>query len=758
MQTVIKIRNLDCPNCARELQELLERTEGISSASVDFLNQRIALFYTDGQALARAEDVISHFEDVEIVRESAGGKVIHIRNLHCANCALELQEELCEIEGITQANVDFINQRVTLAASSQTAWDKAIYLISHFEKVQIIDENAPPRKERHLKEVVSVAVALLFFIPALIFSFQSGYEWLSLGLFLAAFAAAGWSVVLSVLQNIPRAFKNGFHGGVLLDENTLMLIASIGAFVIGEWMEGAAVMLLYQIGEYLQALAVGSSRNAITKLVKLKSDSAIRLTEEGQEEVMPEALAVGDTVLIRRGDKVAVDCTLIEGATQLDTKSLTGEAYLREVSAGDEMLAGSVNEGNAVKAQVLRAYSDSAVAKILNMVENATSQKAKPEKFITRFARFYTPIVVCIALLVAVIPPLFDGYNFTRWVLSALNFLVISCPCALIISVPLTYFSGIGRLAREGILSKGAVYLDTLASVKTVAFDKTGTLTEGEFSVVGVKGEERALPLAAAVEKLSAHPLAQAFAEVETPYTAENCREHAGMGLSATVDGKRVLVGSLRLMQAHQIKVQEVYGVASVVYVAEEGEYLGCIFIEDKLKEEVHETLTSLKELGVGYIAVLTGDTQERAEELLKTLPIDEICAHLMPEEKPERAQALKERGTLLYVGDGINDTPVMTVSDLALSMGKLGSDAAIEASDMVLVSDRLSALPKAFKVAKKTRKIVFENIVFSIAVKAAFMVLSLCGVLPLWLAVLADVGVMLLAVLNSMRMRLKIK
>lgn len=684
-------------------------------------------------------------------------KVIKIRNLDCAACAAELQEELSGLEGVSEVSVDFVGQRVTLSHEGDQALERAIRHISSFEEVEIVDGNAPQKKERHLKELLSIAVSAAFFIPALVLHLIGGYDWIAFGLFLASFAAAGWSVVLSVGRNLVRAFRNGFHPGVLLDENLLMLIAAVGAFAIRQDMEGAIVMLLYQIGEYLQGLAVGSSRGAITRLMSLKSDSAIRLTDGEQQEVDPEDLRPGDVILLRRGDKVPADCRLLDESASLDTKSMTGESYLKEVRKGGEMLSGCVNEGNAVRAEVLRPVSESAVAKILELVENSASQKAKPEKFITRFSRWYTPIVVLIAVIVAVVPPLFQNYNFGEWIVPALNFLVISCPCALIISVPLTYFSGVGTLARYGVLAKGAVYLDNLAAVKTAAFDKTGTLTEGKFTVGKINGQDRVLQLAAAVERASSHPLAQAFEGVDCP-AAERVEELAGRGLKGFVNGKTVLVGSYKLMREQCIVCEEVHSAALVVYVAEDGAFLGSVEIEDRLRPEAKEALEGLKRAGVGTIAVLTGDTKARAQASLAGLPVDEICSELLPQEKPERAQQLRQGGKLMYVGDGINDTPVMTVSDVSVAMGGLGSDAAIEASDFVLATDNLNALPKAVKGAKKTKKIVIENIVFSIAIKVVLMILSLLGLLPLWIAVFGDTGVMLLAVLNSMRMRAKIK
>lgn len=680
-------------------------------------------------------------------------RVIRIKNLDCAACAAELKEELEELKDIEEAAVDFINQRVTLSYNTPEAFSGAVELIAGFEEVEIVDGNAPRKKESHLKEIVSIALSALFFVPGLVLHFVGGVpEWLPLALFLASFAAAGWEVVLTVCKNFAKLFRS-FRLSLLFDENFLMLIAAVGAFALGEGMEGAAVMLLYEIGELLQAVAVGSSRGAIAKLMELKSDSAILLEGEEQREVAPEELKKGDVILLRKGDKVPADCTLLSGESAFDTKSITGESYLRECGEGAELLAGFLNAGNAVTARVDSPSEESAVAKILEMVENASSQKAKPEKFITRFARIYTPVVVGLAVLIAVVPPLFMGFDFAPWIMRALNFLVISCPCALIISVPLTYFSGVGVLAKHGVLCKGAVCLDTLSKVQTAAFDKTGTLTEGKFTLAGCSSE-RALSLIAAVERASSHPFAEAFRSTETPFHAKNVQEIAGMGLAADIEGKEVLVGSRRLMEEHSIALPELQSPHAVVFCAEDGAFVGYAELEDKLRPDAEAALKGLKEAGVKKIAVLSGDTEERAKAALSGLPVDELKAGLLPEEKPLAARALKGEGALLYVGDGINDTPVMAESDIAAAMGGLGSDAAIEASDMVLASDSLKGLPKAMRAAKKTRRIVMQNIVGSIAIKAALMVLSIMGFVPLWAAVFGDVGVMLLAVLNSLRMR----
>lgn len=692
-------------------------------------------------------------------------KLVKIENLDCAACAAELEEELSAIEGLKEVSVDFVTQRVTYDYETDGANERAIDTISHFEEVRIVDGSAPRKKEKHLKEILSIVIAALFFLPALVLEYTAGGsawgKWTSFGLYLGAFAAAGWLVVWAAARNVPKVFKNGFHPALLLDENLLMILAAAGAFALGQNMEGAIVMLLYDIGELLQSIAVASSRKSISSLAALKSATAVLIDGDGQREVDADELKAGDTVLIRKGDKIPADCVLREGVALLDTKSLTGEPVFREVNVGEEMLAGCVSTGGVVRAEVVRPSSESAVQKILDLVENSASKKAAPEKFITRFARWYTPAVVLVALLIAVLPPLIvnmhDGAVWSKWVLSALNLLVISCPCALIISVPLTYFSGVGSLAKCGVLAKGATYLDALAKVKAAAFDKTGTLTEGKFRVYRVNGE-RALHLAAAAERGSSHPLADALKEIETPCVAENAQELAGMGLRCQVEGKEVLVGGARLMRENNVEFTEPDGVHAVVYVAEEGRLVGSVEFEDCVKADAKEALEALKRAGVEHVAVLTGDSKARAEAALKGLPVDEICADLLPEEKPARAEKLKAHGALLYAGDGINDTPVMAVSDVAVSMGALGSDAAIEASDLVLASDSLSALPKALKTAKKTRKIVTENIVFSIAVKVALMALSVAGLIPLWAAVLGDVGVMLLAVINSMRMRRRIK
>lgn len=684
-------------------------------------------------------------------------KVLQLQGLDCANCAAELESEIAKIAGVSFASLSFVNQKLTVEYDNEETLRKIIDSANHFEEVRVVEK--PVKKEKPVKEWLLIAASALLFVGGFLF------EWFSLRIlsyicFAAAYFAVGTPVLLATSKNIAK--------GKFFDENFLMTLASIGAVCIGEIGEGVAVMLLYQIGETLQGMAVASSRQSVTALMELKSEEATLLCGGEQTQVSPEELKIGDRVLVKAGEKVPVDGALLGEVALLDTKSLTGEAKLKVVQTGGEMLSGCINAGNAFEMKVLRPYTDSAVCKILDLVENAASGKAAPEKFITKFARIYTPVVCALALALAIFAPLVSGLAIDgrlyfkdglRWVQSALTFLVISCPCALIISVPLTYFSGIGACARRGILVKGATYLDEIAAAKIVAFDKTGTLTEGNFRVRNVAtengGEENeVLALAAVLERSSSHPIAKAFSEVESKYTAENVEEKAGRGLKGEIAGTEVLVGNAEWLKENGVAVQKSDSPYTLVYVAKGGVLLGVIEIGDRLRKEAKTAVEELKKLGLTRSVMLTGDNLSRAQKIANEVGVYEVNAELLPDGKLQRAQELKREGGLIYLGDGVNDAPVMTVADCAVSMGKLGSAAAVEASDFVLITDDLTALPKGIKIARKTRKIVRQNIIFSITMKAAFMALGAAGILQLWLAVFADVGVMLLAVLNSLRVR----
>ena len=673
----------------------------------------------------------------------------------------ELEEELNKLDGVW-ANVDFMNMTVTLKAESKAAYDEAVYHITHFEDVKIVDGKAKAKSvfKENKADIISVIISAVFFIPAVVLDFMKmsgAVQYVIYALYGVAFLAAGYIVLWNTARNVVK--------GKIFDENFLMTIAAFGAIALGVTtgdglFEGVAVMLLYRIGELLQSVAVGSSRKSITRLMDLKSDTATLVKGEEQVVVSPESLVVGDKILIKAGEKVPVDCRICEGETSLDMKSLNGEAMPREVKAGDEILSGAINISGVVVAEVVREYKNSAVAKILELVENSTAKKAKPEKFISTFAKYYTPAVVVAALLVAGIVPTVicavqGAYSwpiYSDWIYKALSFLVISCPCALVISVPLSYFGGIGRCAKSGILIKGSTCIDELAKACIAAFDKTGTLTEGVFAVKSYSSEE-ALKLAACAEKYSSHPIAAAFENVETPYEASGAKEVAGRGVSCEVNGKTLLCGNAQLLADNGVELIAKESVSTLVYIALGGQYVGVIEIDDLVKDGAKHSLAELKKTGVKANYMLTGDGRKRAESVAEELGLDGVYAQLLPDEKLERAQELKAQGGLIYVGDGINDAPVMTVANCAVSMGQVGSDAAIEASDIVLVSDKLSLLPEARKIARGTRRIVVENIVGSLLVKLAVMALSIAiPSFPLIASIFADVGVMLLAVLNALR------
>lgn len=768
-ETVIRIRGLDCAACGAELEEEIEKIDGVKEVSVSFVNQTITLSYFGEDTLKRVKEVANHFEEVKVV-EIEKGKTFRLKNLHCANCAAALQEKIAAIEGVNEVIVDFVGQKMVLDATDEGI-QKAIKAANRFEKVKVVldREEKEEGNKRQLIEIILSAVLLIggILFEHLLAEKNAVFQILTYVCYGLAYLIVGYPVLISTAKNVVK--------GRIFDENFLMTIASIGAVCLGEYMEGVMVMLLYQIGEYLQGIAVGASRKSIVSIMELKSETATLLFEGVSKTVTPEELKVGDIILVKAGEKIPVDGKIVKGKTSLDTKSLTGESALREAEEGDEVLSGCINTQGVIEMQVLRSYSDSAVAKILDLVENASSKKSKNEKFITKFAKYYTPIVCCCALAVAVLVPvllgLFNGGGyggyFRQWINTALVFLVISCPCALIISVPLTYFGGIGTAAKHGILVKGATYLDSLTQVGAVAFDKTGTLTEGKFSIVKVnaENERELLSIASALENCSSHPLAKPFAEIPTEYLAENVCEIAGRGIRAEVNGKIALCGNAKFLQENGIDFEETPTLSTVVYAAYDGKFLGSIEIDDSLKEEASSSLDRLHALGVSKLVMLTGDNEARAKAVASALPLDTVKAGLLPDEKLAEAESLKaylqgkrEGGKLMYVGDGVNDAPVMAVSDIAVSMGKIGSGAAIEASDLVLVSDHLNALGDAIAIGKRTRRIVLQNIVFSIVMKAVFLIMGIViPSFPLAIAVFGDVGVMLLAVLNSLRIRKKI-
>ncbi len=609
------------------------------------------------------------------------------------------------------------------------------------------------RKQK--KTLLRIVLAALLLVAAALLPAE--------GLWKALAFAVPWLVIgYDVLWDAVR----GIAHGQVFDEKFLMAVATIGAFAVGEYPEAAAVMLFYQIGEWFQSIAVGRSRKSIAALMDIRPEFAVVLRDGQEEEVDPEEVSVGETILIRPGDRIPLDGTVLEGQSSLNTAALTGESLPVDVAPGDRVVSGSINMTGVLQVRAESAYEDSTVARILELVENSAEKKARVESFITRFARWYTPCVVIGALLLALLPPLFVG-NWGEWIHRALIFLVVSCPCALVVSVPLSFFGGIGGASRVGILIKGANDLETLAKVDTVAFDKTGTLTRGVFQVDAVHPKELTadalLDIAAAAESRSNHPVAESIVAAHgghiDPARLGAVRELAGMGLEAEVDGEIFYVGNGKLMAQVGADWHECHLPGTVVHIARGREYLGHIVINDQLKPDAREAIAALKRLGVKQSVLLTGDRQKVAEAVAKELGVDDLRAELLPGQKVEEVERLLQSGAkLAFVGDGINDAPVLARADVGIAMGAMGSDAAIESADVVLMDDKPSRLPLAVKIARKTMRIVRENIGFALAVKFVILALGALGIADMWLAVFGDVGVLILAILNAMRCMLPVE
>ena len=609
-------------------------------------------------------------------------------------------------------------------------------------------------------KAIRIAASAALLVCALIIKMPAEMAWLSTALYVASYVIAGYDIVFGAIKSIFR--------GNVFNENLLMSIASIGAFCVGEFSEGTAVMILFQIGEAFQDAAVDKSRRSISSLMNIRPDHANLVTDEGIIRKDPEDVHTGDVISITPGERVPLDCVILTGETYIDTSALSGETVPRAAREGDTLLSGSINTVGAVTARVMCEYGESTASRILDLVENASARKSNSEKFITRFSRYYTPIVVSLALILAIIPPLLiKESTFSEWIHRALSFLVVSCPCALVISIPLSFFGGIGGASASGILVKGGNYLEALAKVKTFVFDKTGTLTKGTFEVTDIQpqlegiSKNELLRIACAAERASSHPIAmslkkKADAELVRLDEAENIREIAGRGVCASIDGQSVLVGNARLMSENGIECAENKAAGTTVHVAADGKYLGYIVISDEIKSEAHDAIAALKREGIERVVMLTGDARSIGRSVADELGMDECFAEQLPSDKVERVNELLEKSDgndkLAFVGDGINDAPVLARADIGIAMGALGSDAAIEAADVVIMNDNLLSLSKAMRIARKATRIAKENTVFAIAVKAAVLVLSASGVASMWMAVFADVGVAVIAILNAMR------
>ena len=606
------------------------------------------------------------------------------------------------------------------------------------------------KQKRMLFRVLASAV---LFAVALLLPTEG---WLRLFTFLIPYAVIAWDVLWRAVRNIA-------HGQVF-DENFLMSLATVGALATGEYPEAVFVMLFYQVGELFQSYAVDQSRKSITSLMDIRPDYA-NIEVDGQlRQVDPEDVAVGDTIVIKAGERIPLDGVVLEGTSNVDTAALTGESLPREVQPGDDVISGCVNLSGLLRVRVTKAFEESTVAKILDLVENSSSKKAKAENFITKFARYYTPAVVLAAVALALLPPLFTSIQWVDSIQRALNFLVVSCPCALVISVPLSFFGGIGGASKNGILVKGGNYLEVLAKTELVVFDKTGTLTRGVFNVTAIHpdhcGEAQLLELAALAESYSDHPISrslkEAYGKELDASRVSNVEELSGRGVRATVDGRQICAGNDKLMEDIGVSWHPCHRVGTTVHVASDGVYLGHIVISDEVKPDAKEAITALKACGVRRTVMLTGDAKAVGESVAQELGLDEVHTQLLPADKVTRVEALlgevSPKGALAFVGDGINDAPVLSRADIGIAMGGLGSDAAIEAADIVLMDDKPSKLADAIRIARRTLAIVRQNIVFALAVKFLVLALSAAGVANMWEAVFADVGVSVIAILNAMR------
>lgn len=697
-------------------------------------------------------------------------KKLILEGLGCAHCALKIESEIKNLRSVKDASVDFISKRLTVETDDQVnfheLYEDMVRIIQKIEpdvKIaseeknakETVKENGYKLRDINKKEIIRLAIGGALFVIGLALNLSDRIE---LAVFLISYWIVGGEIILSALKGVAK--------GQVLDENFLMSMATIGAFIVGEFPEGVAVMLFYQVGELFQNIAVDRSRNSISALMDIRPDTANLKVGEDLKKVSPEEVSIGDVIVVKPGEKIPLDGRVIAGNSMVDTSVLTGESVPREVEAGNDVLSGFMNKNGVLTIEVTKAFSETTVSKILDLVENASSKKAPTENFITKFARYYTPIVVIAALGIALLPPLvMQEAAFSDWVYRALIFLVISCPCALVVSIPLGFFGGIGGASKNGILIKGSNYLEALNSAETIIFDKTGTLTKGVFQVTEINPkkhctQESLLEYAAYAESYSNHPIAisilKTYKKEVDQKKIESYEEIPGHGIKVKAQGKEILAGNIQLMKQENISCSKVESVGTVLYISLNQVYAGYIVISDEVKEDSASAIQALKSLGIKKMVMLTGDAKSVGEKVGKQLGLDEVYAELLPTEKVEKLEWLDRqkslKGKLVFVGDGINDAPVLARADIGIAMGGLGSDAAIEAADIVIMTDEPSKIATAIQIAKRTRNIVWQNIVLALGVKIAVLLLGVVGMATMWEAVFADVGVAVIAVINAMR------
>ena len=793
MEKIYILEGLDCPNCALKIEKALIKNKYIIYASVNAATLLCNIEYSEFNEQIEKEviQLIEELEDIKVKKKEHHHKHKHedcgcghhhehkhedcecgchhehyhehrnepnnkglrkikwiIEGLDCAHCALKVEDAVNKVDGVNYASINFTTKTLLFYLEDKVNEDKVKNNVKQAildkENVQIIEENeANVVKKDNKKYLIILGILLL----------PVGLYLNNNILFIISYLLVGYKVIIKALKNIKR--------GEIFDENFLMLIATIGAVFVGEYLEAVAVMLFYQVGEYFQDKAVDKSRRSISELMNIKSDIAHIEVNGEFKDVHPDEVRVGDVILVQPGERVPLDGIVVKGNTSVDTSALTGESMPKDLEVNDEILGGYINLNSLIEIKVTHETGESTVSRILDMVENASSKKAKTELKMTRFARIYTPIVVISALILAILPNLFNtGISWQEWLIRACTFLVISCPCALVLSIPLGYFAGIGRASIEGILVKGGNYLELLSEVDTVVFDKTGTLTTGKFEVTKVDSDnpDECLRLACLAESYSLHPIA---ISIQNEYGREinkdeidSIEEIAGCGIKAIISGNEVLVGNTKLMNQFHINFKETQSIGTIVYVAYNSNYMGTIEISDTVKENTKEYLVELKNKGVKKLVMLTGDRNVTAISVANQVGIDKVYSELLPNDKIDKLEEIMKEtnGKVAYVGDGINDAPVLARSDVGIAMGGLGSEAAVEASDIVLMKDDISSLSKGIDIARFTQKIMNQNIVFILGVKAIVLIMSLFGYANMWLGVFADVGVSLIAVINSMR------
>ncbi|MEK4910995.1 heavy metal translocating P-type ATPase [Bacillus sp. FSL E2-8887] len=770
----LMLEGLDCANCAMKIEKGVGNIEGVTSCSVNFATKTMLLETPqnkENQVVTEAKQLVTKLEPHIKVQEEQKTKsvkeVFVLEGLDCANCAMKIENKVKEMPTVSEATVDFVSKKLRVEVANKRELESTVQNIKNVVQklepdVKVVREEEKGHDHDHdhgdgnVKKMIGrlVVGGILTGIAAL-----AGLpQMITIPLFVLAYLLIGGDIVWRAVRNITR--------GQVFDENFLMAIATLGAFAIQQYPEAVAVMLFYQVGELFQSIAVNRSRKSITSLMDIRPDYANVKVGNETKQVSPEDVQIGEYIIVKPGEKVPLDGKVVEGTSMMDTSALTGESVPREVEVGNDVLSGFVNQNGVLIVEVTKEFGESTVSKILDLVQNASSKKAPTENFITKFARYYTPVVVITAAIMAFIPPLIlEGATFSDWIYRALVFLVISCPCALVVSIPLGFFGGIGGASKSGILVKGSNYLEALNDVKYIVFDKTGTLTKGVFKVTkmepseGITAEEL-LEYAAFAEVYSNHPIAQsirnAYGKSIDENAIEDYSEISGHGTVVKVQGKEIFAGNAKLMSKENITFKQPNTVGTLVHVAVDGKYAGYIVISDEVKEDSKQAIQKLKELGIKKTVMLTGDAKSVGEAVGKELGLDEVHAELLPHQKVEEIEkidaAKRGKEKIAFVGDGINDTPVLARADVGIAMGGLGSDAAIEAADIVIMTDEPSKIVTAVKIAKRTRSIVWQNIIFALGVKGLVLLLGAFGIATMWEAVFSDVGVTLLAVLNAMR------